>query len=52
MGITSIVFHMHLPTCVHKGRQSFLPCDHGTLSAIQLPLPSKELPLQLNNHRM
>jgi hypothetical protein len=49
---TGIMFHAHLPKRVCKGCQSFLPCDHDTLSAIQLPLPSKELPLQLNSHRM
>jgi hypothetical protein len=50
--MTSVAFCAHLPKHVHKGRQSFLPRDHDTLSAIQLPLPSKELPLQLNDHRM
>jgi hypothetical protein len=33
-----------------KGCQSFLPRDDNTLSAIQLPLPSKELLFQLNDH--
>jgi hypothetical protein len=48
-GVTSVTFYAHLPMCVRKGRQPFLPCDDGTLSAIQLPLSSKELPLQLNS---
>jgi hypothetical protein len=52
MDMTSIAFHAHLPKCTHKGCQSFLPCDHDTLSTIQLPLLSKELPLQLNSHHM
>jgi hypothetical protein len=48
--VTNITFHAHLPKHTSKGCQPFLPCDDGTLSAIQLPLLSKELPLQLNDH--
>jgi hypothetical protein len=51
MDTTSIAFHTHLPKRACKGRQSIVPRDHDTLSAIQLPLPSKELPLQLNGYR-
>jgi hypothetical protein len=50
-GMTSVMFHAHLSMGVLKGRQSILPCGDATLSAIQLPLLSKELPLQLNDHR-
>jgi hypothetical protein len=50
MDMASVVFYVHLPKCACKGCQSFL--YHDTLSAIQLPLPSKELPLQLNVHRV
>jgi hypothetical protein len=46
----SIEFYAHLLKRACKGRQSFLPRDHDTLLAIQLALPSKELPLQLNSH--
>jgi hypothetical protein len=52
MDTTSVVSCVHLPECAHEDHQSFLPRDHDTLSAIQLLLPSKELPLQLNGHRM
>jgi hypothetical protein len=52
MDTTSVAFHVHLPKHTQKGCQSFLPRDHGTLLAVQLPLSSKELPLQLNGHRM
>jgi hypothetical protein len=51
-GVTSITFYVHLPERVRKGCQAFLPRDDATLSAIQLPLPGKELLLQLNDHRM
>jgi hypothetical protein len=44
-GVTSVMFCVHLPMHVSKGCQPFLPRDDGTLSAIQLPLPSKDLPL-------
>jgi hypothetical protein len=37
-------------TC--KSHQSFQPCDDSALSAIELLLLTKELLLQLNNHRM
>jgi hypothetical protein len=50
MDTASITFRVHLPKRVCKGIQSFLPCGHDTLPSIQLPLPSKELPLQLNGH--
>jgi hypothetical protein len=49
-GVTSATFHACFPECSSKGHQAFLPCDEGTLSAVKLPLPSKELLLQLNNH--
>jgi hypothetical protein len=52
MDTTSVTFHVHLPKHAQKGCQSFLPRDHVTLLAVQLPLSSKELPLQLNGHRM
>jgi hypothetical protein len=42
--------HTSLSTC--KGHKHFFPHDDGTFSAVQLPLPYKELPLQLNGHRM
>jgi hypothetical protein len=49
---TSIMFCTHLSKGALKGYQSILPCGDGTFPAIQLPLPSKELPLQLNSHRI
>jgi hypothetical protein len=50
--MTSIVIHTRLPKRTCNGSQPFLPCDDGTLSAIQLPLSSKKLCLQFNSHRM
>jgi hypothetical protein len=50
--VTIIMFRAHLPECMRKGHQAFLPCNDGTLSAIQLPLPNKELLLQLDDHPM
>jgi hypothetical protein len=49
-GVTSITFHACFLKRTSKGRQSFLPRDDGTFSAIKLPLPSKELLLQLDVH--
>jgi hypothetical protein len=43
---TSVTFCIGLPMRVREGSQSFIPHDDGTLSAIQLPLLSKTLPLQ------
>jgi hypothetical protein len=33
----------HLTKRAGKSYQSFLPCDDGTLSIVELPLPGKEL---------
>jgi hypothetical protein len=49
---TDITFHEHLSKGTLKGRQSILPHGDGTFPAIQVPLPGKELPLQLNGHRV
>jgi hypothetical protein len=51
-GVTGVTFHVHHPKCTCKGHQPFIPPDDGTLAAIQLPLSSKEPPLQLNDCRM
>jgi hypothetical protein len=51
-GVTSVMFHVHLPERARKGHQAFLPRDDGTLSTIQLPLLGNELLLQLDGHRM
>jgi hypothetical protein len=50
-GTTSVMFRARLPKRESKGRQSFLPHDDGTFSAVKLHLSSKELLLQLNDHR-
>jgi hypothetical protein len=42
VGVTSVMFCASLPKRMSKGRQSFLPRDDGTFSAVKLPLPSKE----------
>jgi hypothetical protein len=49
---TGVTFHVHFSKGALKGRQSILPCDNGTFPAIQLPLSGKELPLQLDGHRI
>jgi hypothetical protein len=51
-GTTSIMFLACLPKCMHKSGQSSFPHDDGTLSAIQLLLLSKKLPLHLSSHHM
>jgi hypothetical protein len=38
MGVTRVMFCAHLPMHECKGCQAFLPCNNGTLLAIQLPL--------------
>jgi hypothetical protein len=50
--VTCVMFRVHLSKGALKGHQSILPCGNGTFSAIQLPLLGKELPLQLDDHRM
>jgi hypothetical protein len=50
--MTGIMFHAYLSKGMLKSHQSILPHGNGTLLAIQLPLPSKELPLQLDDHCM
>jgi hypothetical protein len=49
---TGITFYEHLSKSALKGRQYILPHGDATFLAIQLPLPGKELPLQLDDHRM
>jgi hypothetical protein len=51
-GATSITFRAHLLKRSSKGYQPFFPRNDGTLSAIHIPLSSKELLLQLNDHRV
>jgi hypothetical protein len=48
--VTGVTFHEHLSKGMLKGHQSILPCGDDTFPAIQLPLPGKELPLQLDAH--
>jgi hypothetical protein len=48
--VIDVKFCEHLPMGALKGRQTILPCGDGTFPAIQLPLPGKELPLQLDDH--
>jgi hypothetical protein len=47
---TGIMFREHLTKGALKGCQSVLTRGEGTFSAIQLPLPGKKLPLQLDGH--
>jgi hypothetical protein len=42
----------HLSKGTLKGYQPILSRGDGTFPAIQLPLSSKELPLQLDGHRI
>jgi hypothetical protein len=46
-----ITFCARLPKHTCESCQSILPRGDGAFSAIQLPLSSKELLLQLNGHR-
>jgi hypothetical protein len=50
--MTGVTFHMHHSKAVLKSCQSILPCGDGTIPAIQLPLPGKDQPLLLNDHRI
>jgi hypothetical protein len=51
VGTTGITPFTHLLERVGGDQQALLPCDDGTLLAIQLPFLGKELLLQLGNHR-
>jgi hypothetical protein len=51
-GAISVTSCAHVPEHVCIGHQSFLPCDDGAISAVQLPLLSSELLLQLSDHRL
>jgi hypothetical protein len=51
-GATDVTFCEHLSKGMLNGRQSILPRGDGTFPAIQLPLLSKELPLELDGHRV
>jgi hypothetical protein len=47
-----VTFHAHLSKGTLKGCQSILPHGDGIFAAIQLPLPGKDLPLQLDGHHI
>jgi hypothetical protein len=50
--VTDVTFCEHLSKGALKGRQSVLPRSDVSFPAIQLPLLGKELPLQLDGHRV
>jgi hypothetical protein len=50
--IIGVMFRAHLFKGALKGCQSILPRGDGTFPAIQLSLLGRELPLQLDSHRI
>jgi hypothetical protein len=50
LDVTGITFYAHPPKGTLECYQSILPCGDGSFPAFKLPLPGKELLLQLDGH--